>query len=259
MTKVVSFNATKGGTGKTTLSIITINVMAALGFKCLAIDTDMINHSLSFYYNTGISFDTIQANNIFKVFAGESIKDNIIPITDRLDLLHADVRLSDFRSIDNCKRLKKKIQELTGYDYIVIDTAPTFDNIIANVFHASDYLIIPVIPDVFNFQSVKYLFGKLSDLELSDLDTHVVFNQYDKPRSDNKDIFSNQVIDLFRSDEAISPFICKTSIAKSSIIKKYINDRSYKINKRQETAKQFAEIKDFLYATLAITMNTGGI
>ena len=78
--KVISFNATKGGTGKTTLSIITLNALTADGFKCLAIDTDMINHSLSFYYNTGIDFDTIQSKNIFKVFIGESIKENTIKI-----------------------------------------------------------------------------------------------------------------------------------------------------------------------------------
>ena len=256
--KTISFNATKGGTGKSTLSIITLNALTASGYKCLAIDTDMINHSLSFYYNDGIPFDTIQAKNIFKVFTGESIADNIIPINDRLDLLHADVRLSDFRSMDNFKRLKKQIQALTGYDFIVIDTAPTFDNIIVNVFTASDYLIVPVIPDVFNYQSVKYLFGKLADLELSALDTHVVFNQYDKPRTDNKDTFTNQVIDLFKQDAGISPFI-GTFISRSPVIKKYINDRGYRINERRETAKQYAEIKDFIAGTLSITLNGTGI
>ena len=256
--KTISFNATKGGTGKSTLSIITLNALTASGYKCLAIDTDMINHSLSFYYNDGIPFDTIREKNIFKVFTGESIADNIIPINDRLDLLHADVRLSDFRSMDNFKRLKKQIQTLTGYDFVVIDTAPTFDNIIVNVFTASDYLIIPTIPDVFNYQSVKYLFGKLADLELSGLDTHVVFNQYDKPRTDNKDTFTNQVIDLFRQDAGISPFI-GTSISRSPVIKKYINDRGYRINERRETAKQYAEIKDFIAGTLSITLNGTGI
>ncbi len=256
--KTVSFNATKGGTGKSTLSIITLNALTASGYKCLAIDTDMINHSLSFYYNAGIPFETIQAKNIFKAFAGEGIAENIIPINDRLDLLHADVRLSDFRSIDNFKRLKKQIQDLTGYDYIIIDTAPTFDNITVNVFNASDYLVVPVVPDVFNYQSVKYLFGKLADLELSALDTHVVFNQYEKPRTDNKDTFTNQVIDLFRQDAGISPFI-GTSISRSPVIKKYINDKGYRINERRETVKQYAEIKAFITGTLSITLNGKGI
>jgi cellulose biosynthesis protein BcsQ len=257
--KTIAFNATKGGAGKSTLSIITLNALTAAGYKCLAIDADMINHSLSFYYNAGIPFETIQAKNIFNTFTGGSIKDNIITINDRLDLLHADVRLSDFRSIESYKRLKKIIHGADGYDYAIIDTAPTFDNITANVFHTSDYLIIPVIPDVFNYQSVKYLFGKLTDLELPALDTTIIFNQYERSRTDNKETFNNQVLDLFRNDTDLKPFIADAVISKSNIIKKYINDRGYRINERHETIKQFNEIKDFIKATLAITLKAGAV
>lgn len=254
--KTITFNATKGGTGKSTLSIITLNALTGAGYKCLAIDTDMINHSLSFYFNSGIPFDTIQAKNIFKVFTGEAITDNALKINDRLDLLHADVRLSDFRSIETFKRLKKAMDGLK-YDYCIIDTAPTFDNLTANVLTASDTLIIPTIPDVFNYQSVKYLFGKLADLELTSLDIHVLFNQYEKPRTDNKATYSNQIIDLFTGDETINSFINSVRISKSNQIKKYINDRGYRINTRRETAKQYRELKDLLKSIAGITPEGG--
>ena len=254
--KTITFNATKGGTGKSTLSIITLNALTGAGFKCLAIDTDMINHSLSFYYNSGIPFEQIQSKNIFKVFTGDSIPDNVLKITDRLDLLHANVRLSDFRSIETFKRLKKAMNGLE-YDYCIIDTAPTFDNITVNVFNASDHLVIPVIPDVFNYQSVKYLFGKLAGLELNNLDIHVLFNQYEKPRTDNKGTYSNQIIDLFTGDETFKQFINPARISKSNVIKKYINDRGYKINTRRETAKQYAELKELLKSIAGITTEGG--
>lgn len=254
--KTITFNATKGGTGKSTLSIITLNALTGAGYKCLAIDTDMINHSLSFYFNSGIPFEQIQAKNIFKVFTGEAITENVLPINDRLDLLHADVRLSDFRSIETFKRLKKAMDGL-NYDYCIIDTAPTFDNLTANVLTASDTLIIPIIPDVFNYQSVKYLFGKLADLELNSLDIHVLFNQYEKPRTDNKGTYSNQIIDLFTGDKTFKQFINPVRISKSNVIKKYINDRGYKINTRRETAKQYAELKDLLKSIAGITPEGG--
>jgi len=257
--KTVSFNAFKGGTGKTTLSIITINALMAQGFKCLAIDADIINHSLSFYYNSGIPFDTIQAQNIFKVFTGEDIADNVIKVSDHLDLLHADVRLSDFRSTDNTRRLKKQIQGLKGYDYVVIDTSPVYDNIIANVYHASDYLIVPTVADSFNHQSVRFLLRKLGDLDLSDLDAYVQINHFVKPRSDNKETFRNQVVDLFKSDPEIEPFLAGSIISESSVIERYINDRGFRINDRKETVKQYAEIRDFLTGTLSITLNGKGI
>lgn len=257
--KTVSISSCKGGVGKTSLSIIILNSILKSGFKCLAIDTDMINHSLSFYYNSGIPFETIQKKNIFKVFAGESIQDNIIKINDNLDLLHSDVRLSDFRSIDNFKRLKKQIRTLEGYDYIIMDCSPTYDNITANVFHSSDVLIIPVIPDIFNYQSVKYLFGKLADLELPELDVNIIFNQYEKPRSDNQETFTNQIIDIFKQDEDLKPFILDGVLSKSNNIKKYINDKSFQINEKKETEKQYSEIKSIMSKVLSINLNSGGI
>jgi chromosome partitioning protein len=243
--KTITFNSTKGGTGKSTLSIITLNALAGAGYKCLAIDTDMINHSLSFYFNSGIPFESIYERNIFKVFTGSSVKENVLPITDRIDLLHADIRLADFRSIETFKRLKGALEGL-DYDYVVIDTSPNFDNIIVNVLMASDILLIPVQQDVFNFQSVKYLFQKLSGLELPDLDIHVILNQYERPRSGNKATYTNQLIDLFTNDKVISNFINPVHISKSSIIRKYINGQNYRLNSRVETKKQYEELTSLI-------------
>jgi len=254
--KTIVFNATKGGTGKTTLSIITTNALVACGYKCLAVDLDMVNHSLSFYYNAGIPYDEIHQKNVFKVFAGEKVADNTLTINDNLDLLHADVRLADFRSIETSKRLKKQLDGL-AYDYVIIDTAPTFDNIIVNALMASDCVIIPVVPDVFNYQAVKYLFGKLTELELA-CDVNIVINQYEKPRSDNQETFRNQIIELFNEDKELSQFI-GARLSRSQAIKKYINDRNYRINERKETSKAYNEIKDFISKTLSISLNGKGI
>ncbi|WP_413906949.1 ParA family protein, partial [Candidatus Endomicrobiellum trichonymphae] len=158
--KTIAVNSTKGGTGKSTLSILLLNALTGAGYKCLAIDTDMINHSLSFYYNSGILPEEIFKKNVFKVFSGEEIKDNTFTINDNLDLLHADVRLTDYRSTESFKKLKKAMEGLK-YDFTIIDTAPTFDNITVNVFSTSDILLVPINLDIFNYQSVQYLFDKL--------------------------------------------------------------------------------------------------
>lgn len=254
--KTISFNATKGGTGKSTLSIITLNALTKMGFRCLAIDADMINHSLSFYFNAGLEFDTIKARNVFNMFISESVQDNVISINDRLDLIHGDVRLTEFRTTTSLKHFKKIIKAAEGYDYVVIDTSPTYDNITANVFYASDSLIIPVVPDVFNLQSVNFLFAKLKDLELDDLDKTIIFNQHDRARTDNQNAFSNQITNIFTANMELNPFIGKTSISRHSAIKKYINDRSYSIKSgpKSKTLAQFTEIKDFIQGTLGITL-----
>jgi chromosome partitioning protein len=252
--RTITLNSTKGGTGKSTLSIVLINALSNMGYRCLAMDTDMINHSLSFYFNAGIPYETIYQKNIFKVFAGESVKVNVLPVSEHIDLLHADVRLVNFRSIETLKRLKTAMEGL-DYDFVIIDTAPTFDNIIVNVLKVSDVLLVPVQQDVFNYQSTKFLLDKLADLDLNAaIDLQIILNQYEKPRSDNKATYSNQIIDLFTNDKVLAPFINPVRISKSNIIKRYINDKNFKLNGRQETKKHYEELASLIASVTQVNI-----
>jgi chromosome partitioning protein len=251
--KTIALNSIKGGTGKSTLSIITVNALSQAGCRCLAIDTDMSNHSLSFYFNGGVPYETIYEKNIFKVFTGSPVMDNVLPINDHLDLLHADVRMAALRSIGSFKLLKKALAGLP-YDYVIIDTAPTFDNVIINVLTASDVLVVPVQQDVFNYQSLKYLFQELGELDLPNLDTQIVLNQYEKPRTANNEAYSNQLINLFAQDAVLAPFINPVRISKSAIMKKYINGQNYHLNARSETSKLYAELAALIQSLTGVTI-----
>ncbi|MDR2534620.1 MAG: ParA family protein [Treponema sp.] len=251
--KTIAVNSIKGGTGKTTISIILLNALTGAGCKCLAIDADLANNSLSFYYNSGIPYERIYEKNIFNIFSGSPIQENILSINDRLDLVHADVRLGDFRNTASLKRLKKAMEGLE-YDYAVIDTAPTFDNITVNVCNAGDVLLIPTHQDIFDYQSVQYLFDKITELELVHLDIHVIFNQYEKPKTENKSTFSNQITDLFTEDERIKRFMNPHYLSKSNFIKKYINAKEFQITVRNETKKQYEEIRDLVQDITGITI-----
>jgi len=250
--KTISLLSSKGGTGKSTLSIILLNALSKMGYKCLGIDTDMVNHSLSFFYNKGVPFKDIFAKNIFHVMCGGRVEDNVLRINDNLDLLHGDVRIGNFRNMDTFKMLKK-ILDGVNYDYVVIDCAPTFDNVTANVLTASDTLIIPVVADVFNYQAVKFLFSKLVDLDMAELDINIFINQYEKPRTENKDTYSNQIIDLFTADEQINRFINSTYISRSSVIRKYLIGSGSIINNRKETAKPFRELGTLIKTVTGLT------
>jgi chromosome partitioning protein len=190
--KTIAINSIKGGTGKSTLSIVIVNALSGTGYKCLVIDADAGNNSMSFYLCEDVSYETIKAKNIFNVFLGGTIEDNTIQITDHIDLLHGDVRLNEFRSTDSLKRLKRALKGLE-YDFVIIDTSPTYDNIIGNVLTASDILLIPIQQDIFSYQALQYQFDKLADLEFDNLDTHIVFNQFEKPLTDNQGAYRNQI------------------------------------------------------------------
>jgi chromosome partitioning protein len=249
--KTIAINSIKGGTGKSTISVLFINALVNAGFRCLVIDADASNNSLSFYLNDRETIDSGQSKSIFNLFMGEKAGDCVTRINEKLDLIRGDVRLNEFRSTDSLKRLKRAL-EGTDYDYCVIDTSPTYDNIIGNVLAASDILLIPVQQDLFSYQALRYQFEKLADLELAHLDTHIVFNQFEKPLTDNQSAYRNQITNLFLEDETFKPFINPNRISRSSAFRKYINKRNYRIDDKAETQKAFGEIKALLLSVLGI-------
>jgi chromosome partitioning protein len=249
--KTIAINSIKGGTGKSTLAILLINALTAAGFRCLVMDADSSNHSISFFLSDHETVNPIQDKTIFHLFTGEPVRDCAKAINKNLDLISGDVRLNEFRSTDSLKRLKRSLQG-ADYDFAVIDTSPTYDNIIGNVLTASDILLIPVQQDIFSYQALKYQFEKLADLELDRLDTHVVFNRFEKPLTENQSAYRNQITGLFLDDETFKPFINPNRLSKSSVFRKYINRRNYRIDGRIETAKAFGEIKSLIQSILGI-------
>jgi chromosome partitioning protein len=138
------------------------------------------------------------------------------------------------------------------YDFCIIDTSPTYDNIIGNVLTASDVLLIPVQQDIFSFQALQYQLEKLTDLELDELDTHIIFNQFEKPLNDNQGTYRNQITNMFLENAAFRPFISPCRISRSSVYRKYINRRNYQLDDKAETQKCYAEIQALLRSILDI-------
>jgi chromosome partitioning protein len=220
------------------------------------LDADASNNSLSFYLDESITGDSAtvvvtQGQTIFNLFMRSKAYDCITTISDNLDLIRGDVRLNEFRSTDSLKRLKRSLTSL-DYDYCIIDTSPTYDNIIGNVLTASGVLLIPIQRDIFSYQALKYQFEKLADLELDNFDTHIIFNQFEKPMTDNQGAYRNQITNMFLDDAVFAPFINLNRLSRSSVYRKYINRRNYQLTNKEETRKSLAEVKALVKSILDI-------
>jgi chromosome partitioning protein len=148
--KTVAVNSIKGGTGKTTLAVLFVKALICSRYRCLTIDTDASNNSLSAYlYDTEVRGNEPR-KTVFNLSMGDRFEDCVIRIQENLDLVRGDVRLNEFRSTDSLKRLKRALQSV-DYDYCIIDTSPAYDNITGNVLTASDILLIPVHQDIFSY------------------------------------------------------------------------------------------------------------
>lgn len=222
--KTISFCSVKGGTGKSTLSILTALTLSAQGEKVLYIDLDP-QHSGTFFF-TQEEID----KSIFNAFMGEDLYKQIIKTDYGVDLIPSDLRLLDCRTIES-NRLKKLTKDLEGsYDYIVIDTAPTYDSLTQNAYLASDIIIAPSTVDGFSHKTLLFLMDKLIGLDLK-ADIGVVLNLWKPPKETARETaFSVREAGLFLKDKKLKDIILKTSIPRANPLRRIITERGYRLS-----------------------------
>ena len=157
--KVYVVTNQKGGVGKTTTSTALASIFQSMGKRTLLIDADQQGNSSDTYraqieghatlYDVLLEVDRIPLKDaVQKTEMGD------IVASDPL-LREGDVKLAS--DIDGVYRLSEAIEQLEGYDYVVIDTAPALNHILYNCLIASDEVIIPVTADRYGLQGLAQL------------------------------------------------------------------------------------------------------
>ncbi len=150
----------KGGVGKTSLCTNLAAVLSDRKKKTLLIDVDgQCNCSLAF----GM-MPYQHERSIHDVLLGKAtIDEAIVKLTKYLSLLPSSTEMNwfefDILTERNFKNpfnlLKPLIDEIKNdYDYIIIDTPPSFGLIVGNVLMACDRVLIPSEADVFSVQGI---------------------------------------------------------------------------------------------------------
>lgn len=239
MNKVICFSAIKGGVGKSSLSIITANMLAKAGNKVLVIDLD-IQNSASFYYLDDSSI--VEQKNIAVGLQENNLVNHIVPtVINNVDIIPSSFFLVDLRAISE-HRLKKIIPDVLDlYDYIIIDTAPTWDNICLNAINASDLIISPVQLSQFNYKGASFYREKLATETTKVQNWYILINSYVESSSASENSLSSQYLQLFR-DEFNN--ILETNIPRSTYIQKYI-DTGETISTAVRKRNLFNAMKEF--------------
>ncbi|MCR5252568.1 MAG: AAA family ATPase [Treponema sp.] len=162
---IITFSSMKGGVGKTTNAILTATNLAARGFKVLFFDLDT-NNSGTMFFTMGIEGinDTIEIKNVFESLSHNSIdKYAIESRIKNIDIVPSHLNIFKLRGI-GYNELQKTLRGYENkYDYVVIDTAPTYDNIVINALLASDIILTPLKFSSFDFTTAKFLQKQLYD------------------------------------------------------------------------------------------------
>jgi chromosome partitioning protein len=156
----------KGGIGKSTTAT---NLAGILGrtAKTLLIDADPQGNSTSTYEaqveNVATLYDVIIDSD--KLAISEAIQH-----TDNGDIVASDPLLVKAEKmldgdLEGFYRLKDALDELEGYEYIVIDTAPSLNIILYNCLIAADKVIIPVTADSYAMQGIQQLYDTIMSVK----------------------------------------------------------------------------------------------
>lgn len=162
--KIVAITNNKGGVGKTTTAL---NLAAGLNKKkkkVLLIDLDT-QQNLTLTCGLEI-FKELDNSTLYDVFYGHTdINDCLFQIYDDipdLDIIIGGVGLAE--KPPKPERLEAALQNLEKqYDYIVIDTPPSLDNITKMAIVAADDLIIPVQPNRYSSWGIGRLYDTIHD------------------------------------------------------------------------------------------------
>ncbi|MDE6718815.1 MAG: AAA family ATPase [Treponemataceae bacterium] len=159
---VITFSSMKGGVGKSTDAVLLANNLAARGFKVLFFDMDT-NNSSTIYYTLGMA-DEFPSQNVAETLSRRSVEGCAVRSRiENVDIVPSSLRLFDIRSIDY-HALKKTLSDTAvAYDFIVIDTAPTYDNLVMNALYAADCIHPPDQLDFFNLTTSRFLRAHLYD------------------------------------------------------------------------------------------------
>lgn len=244
--KVITFSSMKGGTGKSSTSILTANCLAAAGKKVCVVDMD-INNSCSFTYLE--EQDDSGQKNIAVALQSADLSAHTRPtVVAGIDIIESSLYLVDLRSMP-INRLSIKINTLSAYDFVIIDTSPAYDNLLLAAMDAADIIITPVLLTQYDFNTARFLSNKLQSETNFFNKWFLTINGYNKrfekfknsSQADYLDLFSSH-FDNFISSDCYFPWTTQ--------VRRYI-DRGEKI----KNTEQYEKLRKSIIALTSFVAN----
>lgn len=206
----------KGGVGKTTTAVSLASGLSRRGYRVLLIDMDPqgnVSHSLK----------RDREKNLYHFLMGEcSFVDCLTNLGKNLDLIHSNETLTKVEVFlsgkkDGQRVLSKRLNGIGGYDYIIIDCAPSLGLLNQNAMLFSDEAIIPVSTNYLALTGLSYMIEAIEEvnkffkhnLKVS----HIIPTMHDMRNKSNKKMLTKLTSE--HADKVTNPVRINSKLAEA--------------------------------------------
>ena len=171
MKKIYSVINQKGGVGKTTTTINLGTAMAACGANVLLIDMDPQGN-----LSTGMGIErNKRKHGIYDVLINRFSLGEVLLKTDRPnlhvvpsneDLLGVDIEFSN--DPERALKLKRAIQTIDNYDFILLDCPPSLNILTLNALVASGGALVPLQAEFYALEGLSQLLTTINEIKQID-------------------------------------------------------------------------------------------
>lgn len=173
--KVISLVNQKGGVAKTTTAIALADYFARHGKKTLLVDFDP-QGSLTTSLGLADDPDNPQALKFLSLEKGieaapidynvDVYNGNLHVVMSNIGLEKANMLLLSRPGRERfLRRAINKIAQKENYDYVIIDSNPSFSILTMNVLFASENVIVPFKPEFNSHKGIKQLFDNVEEMK----------------------------------------------------------------------------------------------
>lgn len=162
--KIVTITSTKGGVGKTILSLNLAGVYSSLGYKVLIVDLDLYGGAIATYFNSNNDktiYNLVEdlTNNRY-----EKVEDYIYSYSNNIDIVSApkDPRMANKIDSKYIPLLFRNV--IYKYDVVLVDTSHILNEINIVTLDNSDSILYVFTNDTFDLKNTKSFISIMKDV-----------------------------------------------------------------------------------------------
>jgi chromosome partitioning protein len=231
--KVLNFYSVKGGTGKSSLSLLSGKFLASKGKKTLILDLDpqrSISKSLG---------KPNEETTAYQWLLGDSSLRKVFKLRkpENLFLLPGSLKLLKISESVNQNFIQEEIESLNDFDFVIIDNQPSWNSIVRTGIQASHKVIIPSLLSLFDLEEVSFAIEEARKLKKG-IEIGVILNRVlkvDKPTNEEK-----EYLEMFKDD--FKGTLLSSMIPNSNLVRKSIDRQEDFLTGKTDTKKKFSKI-----------------